>query len=151
MIERDRQRKNAAMTNESAGASHRISAARWPGGSEAILLVEDDEVLRELLAAVLGHCGYEVSIAADGSEALAAVHGRAGGFALVVSDVIMPGMSGLDLARRLRSEGESVPILLLSGYGEADLASVAGLAVAFVEKPLPPSVFARKVRELLDG
>ncbi len=138
------------MTSESAGARNRMHAARWPAGSEAILLVEDDEVLRDLFSAILGRCGYEVSIAADGNEALAAIHGRAGGFALVVSDVMMPGMSGLDLARRLRAEGESVRILLLSGYGEADLASVAGLGVAFVEKPLPPSVLARKVRELLD-
>ncbi len=137
------------MTNE--GATARPAAARWPGGSEAILLVEDDPVLRDLFSAVLGRCGYEVSIAVNGSEALAAVQGRAGRFALVVSDVMMPGMSGLELAGRLRAEGESVPILLLSGYGEADLASVAGLAVAFAEKPIPPSALARRVRELLDG
>ena len=115
------------------------------------MLVEDDQALRDLFSAVLSRCGYEVSIAVNGSEALAAVHGRAGRFALVVSDVMMPGMSGLELARRLRAEGESVPILMLSGYGEADLAGVAGLAVAFAEKPLPPSVLARRVRELLDG
>jgi CheY-like chemotaxis protein len=139
------------MTNESAGAKHGRAAARWPAGSEAILLVEDDEVLRVLFSAVLGQCGYEVSIAANGREALAAVHGRAGRFALVVSDVTMPGMSGLDLARRLRAEGVAVPILLLSGHREADLASVAGLAVAFAEKPVPPAALARKVRELLDG
>jgi CheY-like chemotaxis protein len=139
------------MTNESAAAKRDPAAAQWPRGSEAILLVEDDEVLRILLSTVLGQCGYEVSMAADGSEALAAVHSRGGRFALVVSDVMMPGMSGLELARRLRAEGESVPILLLSGYGEADLASVAGLAVAFAEKPLGPAALARKVRELLDG
>jgi len=137
------------MTNKGATASP--ASARWPSGSEAILLVEDDPALRDLFSAVLGRCGYEVSIAVNGSEALAAVEGHAGRFALVVSDVMMPGMSGLELARRLRAEGESVPILMLSGYGEADLASVAGLAVAFAEKPLPPSVLARRVRELLDG
>ncbi|HEV3074634.1 MAG TPA: response regulator [Thermoanaerobaculia bacterium] len=139
------------MTNKPVGAKQGAAAAQWPGGSEAILLVEDDVVLRDLFCAVLGTCGYEVSIAASGSEALAAVHRRAGRFALVVSDVRMPGMSGLELARRLRAEGESAPILLLSGYGEADLAGVAGLAVTFAEKPLPPGVLARKVRELLDG
>ena len=139
------------MTKGSVGADCGMAAARWPGGCEAILLVEDDAVLRELFSAMLGRCGYEVSTAASGSEALAAVHGRGGRFALVVSDVMMPGMGGVELARRLRAEGEAVPILLLSGYGEADLASVAGLGVAFAEKPLPPSALARKVREVLDG
>jgi two-component system cell cycle sensor histidine kinase/response regulator CckA len=139
------------MGNESASAKRGTPPAPWPGGSEPILLVEDDIVLRDLFSAVLGQCGYEVSIAGNGSEALAMIHSRAGRFALVVSDVMMPGMSGLELARRLRAESESVPILLLSGYGEADLASVAGLEVTFAEKPLPPAAFARRVRELLDG
>jgi two-component system, cell cycle sensor histidine kinase and response regulator CckA len=139
------------MTKESPGAKHDRAAAQWPRGSEAILLVEDDAVLQALLSTVLGQCGYQVTIAANGSEALAAVHQRSGRFRLVVSDVMMPGMSGLELARHLRAAGESVPILLLSGYGEADLASVAGLAVAFAEKPIPPAALARKVRELLDG
>jgi two-component system, cell cycle sensor histidine kinase and response regulator CckA len=139
------------MAKGSVGSDRGEAAAKWPGGCEAILLVEDDAVLRELFSAMLGRCGYEVSTAASGSEALAAVHGRCGRFALVVSDVMMPGMGGVELARRLRAEGEAVPILLLSGYGEADLASVAGLGVAFAEKPLPPSVLARKVREVLDG
>jgi two-component system, cell cycle sensor histidine kinase and response regulator CckA len=139
------------MTNESVGAKQGTAAAQWPGGSEAILLVEDDDGLRDLFCAVLGKCGYEVTIAASGREALAAVHRRAGRFALVVSDVVMHGMSGVELARCLRAEGESVPILLLSGYGEADLASVAGHAVTFAEKPLAPAMLARRVRELLDG
>ena len=139
------------MTNPSAGAKQGGPAVQWPGGSEAILVVEDDDVLRILLSTVLGHCGYEVAVAANGSEALAAVRGRAGRFALVVSDVVMPGMGGLELARRLRAEGVSVPILLLSGYGEADLANVAGLAVTFVQKPLPLAALVRKVRELLGG
>jgi two-component system cell cycle sensor histidine kinase/response regulator CckA len=139
------------MTKESAGAKRDTAAAQWPRGSEAILLVEDDARLQALLSTVLRKCGYEVTIAANGSEALAAVHGRAGRFGLVVSDVMMPGMSGLELARHLRAEGQSVPILLLSGYGEADLASVAGLAVSFAEKPVSPAALARRVRELLDG
>lgn len=86
------------MTNESGGARQRLPAAPWPGGSEAILLVEDDPGLRSLFSEVLRKCGYQVSIAANGSEALAAVHGRVGCFALVVSDVVMPGITGLELA-----------------------------------------------------
>src|SRR5260370_11006598 len=118
---------------------------------ETILVVEDVDVLRQMLSIVLAHHGYEVLTAASGSEALAVVHSRAGRLGLVISDVMMPGMSGLALTRRLRAEDESVKVLLLSGYGEADLAGVAGLAVAFLEKPLSPAALARKVRELLDG
>ncbi|HEV3074639.1 MAG TPA: response regulator [Thermoanaerobaculia bacterium] len=139
------------MTNEAAGAKDGKSTAPWAGGSEAILLVEDDAILRDLFSSVLGQCGYEVSVAANGNEALAAVHRRPGRFGLVISDVQLPGMSGVELARQLRAEGESVPILLLSGYGDADLASVTGLAVTLAEKPVRPAVLARKVRELLDA
>ena len=59
------------MTSESAAAEPCTPAAPWPGGSEAILLVEDNDVLRILFGAVLAACGYEVSLAAGGSEALA--------------------------------------------------------------------------------
>jgi CheY-like chemotaxis protein len=139
-------------TSASAAAAEPCTpAAQWPGGSEAILLVEDNDVLRVLFGAVLAACGYEVSIAAGGTEALAMIHSRAGRFRLVVSDVMMPGMSGLALTRHLRAAADSVKILLLSGYGEEALASVAGLAVAFAEKPLSPAALARKVREVLDG
>ena len=65
------------MTNESAGAKQGTATAQWPGGSEAILLVEDDDVLRDLFCAVLAKCGYEVSMAANGSEALTALHSAA--------------------------------------------------------------------------
>jgi two-component system OmpR family response regulator len=147
----ERARRNPRMTNESPESKHDTAAAQWPRGSEAILLVEDDAALQALLSTVLRQCGYEVTIAANGSEALAALHHRSGRFRLVVCDVMMPGMSGLELVRHLRDAGDSVPILLLSGCGEADVASVAGLAVAFAEKPIPPAALARKVRELLDG
>jgi two-component system, cell cycle sensor histidine kinase and response regulator CckA len=119
--------------------------------SEAILVVEDDPVLRQLFSIVLAEYGYEVSVAASGGEALAVAHGRAGRLDLVVSDVMMPGMSGLELAKRLRSEDESIKILLLSGYGEAALEGLSEPAVAFAEKPLAPAALARKVREVLDG
>jgi CheY-like chemotaxis protein len=147
----ERAGRNPGMTQESAGGKHDTAAAQWPRGSEAILLVEDDRALRDLFSAVLGRCGYEVTVTGNGSEALAAVQRRASRFGLVISDAMLPGMSGLELAKRLRAKHESAPILLLSGYGEADLASVAGLAVAFAEKPVRPAALARKVRELLDS
>jgi CheY-like chemotaxis protein len=122
-----------------------------PATPETILVVEDDAVLRQLFSVVLAHYGYEVLIAASGSEALAVVHGRAGRLGLVISDVMMPEMSGLELARRLRAENESLKILLLSGYGETALEGLSEPGVAFLPKPIPPAALARKVRELLDG
>ncbi len=122
-----------------------------PGGSETVLIVEDDAVLRQLFASVLAPCGYEVLTAAGGNEALAVVHGCGGRVRLVVSDINMPGMNGLELARRLQADADSVKVLLLSGDGEAALADAARLGAAFLEKPMRPSALARQVRELLDA
>ena len=92
-----------------------------PGGSETVLVVDDEAAVRELLARQLTQRGYRVLEAADGAAALELLHGEAARIALVVSDIAMPGMSGTELAKRLRNEGATVPFLFVSGQAREAL------------------------------
>jgi signal transduction histidine kinase/CheY-like chemotaxis protein len=128
---------------------------RGPGrgrGRETILLVEDEEVVRSLVSEVLRAHGYEVLEAADGEEALERVRQREGPLHLVVTDLVMPRVSGGELARTLRRDHAGLKVLLVSGYSdrEVDPESLAGPGSAFLQKPFSPADLTRKVRELLD-
>ena len=92
-----------------------------PGGGETVLIVDDEEAVRELLARQLAQRGYRVLEATDGAAALELLQGEAGHIALVVSDIAMPGMSGTDLAKQLRNQGRMVPFLFVSGQAREAL------------------------------
>ena len=100
-----------------------------------ILLVDDDALLLEFLAAVLGHAGYETASATSAVEAIRRIEARAPDLALL--DITMPGMSGLELARHLH-ENTSVPFMFLSANVDGDVARQAATygAVGFVVKPV---------------
>jgi two-component system, cell cycle sensor histidine kinase and response regulator CckA len=122
------------------------------GGNQTILIAEDEPAIRSLLQRVLRGRGYRVIAAASGEEALRAVAGHDGPIHLLVSDVVMAGMTGPQLAARLAElHPETVP-LFLSGYtDEAVLRlGVAAGRVAFLQKPFTHTTFLDKVRELLD-
>jgi CheY-like chemotaxis protein len=121
-------------------------------GSETILLVEDEEVLRKLAGEVLRSSGYRVLEAASGEDAMAVYGGFTGPVPLLVTDMIMPGMNGRVLAERLRHSRPEMKVLYISGYTEnlLDLHGPLGPATAFLQKPFAPAVLTRKVRELLD-
>jgi two-component system cell cycle sensor histidine kinase/response regulator CckA len=87
-------------------------------GSGRILVVEDESAVRTLLGRVLERAGYEVTTASDGGQALQLVDGGDGHFDLVLTDVVMPGMSGIALVRELRSRRPGIRVLLMSGYTE---------------------------------
>ena len=109
-----------------------------------ILLVEDDPTLRQALAFNLTREGYEVSSAADGERALEAARG--GRFDLILLDVMLPGMSGVEVLRVLRGEGSATPVIILSAKGD-ELDRVVGLKVGaddYVTKPFSrPELVAR--------
>jgi CheY-like chemotaxis protein len=122
-----------------------------PGGSEAILVVEDEASVRRLTARVLAKHGYTVLSAASGVEAIELSADYPGEIHLLLTDVVMPGMSGRELAERLLPERPGMRLLYTSGYtGDAIVRhGVSGRAAAFLEKPFTLDALARKVREVL--
>jgi PAS domain S-box-containing protein len=120
-------------------------------GMETILLAEDDDSVRELLVATLRGYGYSVLEAADAKAALAIAAESPNSIDMVITDIIMPGMTGLELSERLSTSRPETAVLLISGYAD-DLIPPGTLrrGVSFLSKPLTPDVLARKVRQLLD-
>jgi signal transduction histidine kinase/CheY-like chemotaxis protein len=121
------------------------------GGSETVLLVEDDPGLRELEQVMLEGAGYDVLAAGSASEALAAVGRRR--FDVLVVDVVMPGMNGPQLAVELAARGHGFPTVFVSGYGDDELATrgIAPDAAAVVGKPFQGDQLLNRVREVLDA
>jgi two-component system, cell cycle sensor histidine kinase and response regulator CckA len=121
-------------------------------GEETILLVEDEEAVRHLLARGLRNYGFTVMTASDGAEALRLVHDRRPHIDLLATDVVMPNMSGRDLADRLRRERAGLKVLFMSGYTDDTLLrhGVYEAREAFLQKPFALQAFASKVREILD-
>ena len=121
-------------------------------GSETILVVEDEAMVRDLTLEVLKECGYTVIPAGRPDEALRISEQNQGHIDLLLTDVIMPGMSGLDLAERLKPERPEMKVLYVSGY-TADAVARHGMSdskTAFLQKPFSPGALVRKVREVLE-
>jgi CheY-like chemotaxis protein len=121
-------------------------------GRETVLLVEDEPALLRLGRRMLGALGYTVLCAATPTEALTVAEGHVGEIDLLITDVIMPKMNGLDLARRLRVLMPDAAVMFMSGY-PADIIARQGIideGVAFLEKPFTQHQLAQRVREALD-
>jgi CheY-like chemotaxis protein len=129
------------------------AGAEPPGGSETILLVEDDPAVRGLTYEVLAESGYRVLQAASGPEAIALVESDATRIDLLLTDVVMPRMNGRDLARRLQEMRPGLATLYMSGYAPGAIVhqGVLDPGLAFIAKPLRPADLIRKVREVLDA
>jgi PAS domain S-box-containing protein len=123
------------------------------GGRETILLVEDEEPLRALGRRVLEKEGYTLLEASSAEAAIAAARARPGEIALMVTDAIMPGMSGPDLARLLASSHPAMKVLFISGYTDDEIVrkGVFQASEEFLQKPFTPLELAKKVRQVLDG
>ena len=129
------------------------AVAPLPRGAETILLVEDERLVRELGAIVLRELGYNVLTASSGDEAIAISRQRSPApIHLLLSDVVMPRISGKELARRLAAERPELKVLFVSGYTD-DAVVQHGLLEArdcFLQKPFTPTSLASRVREMLD-
>ncbi|MGA7685580.1 MAG: ATP-binding protein [Terriglobales bacterium] len=121
-------------------------------GTETILLVEDQEGIREVAQEFLRRSGYLVLCAADGDEALRLAHHHKHPIDLLVTDVVMPNMGGPELIQRLSQARPRTKVLLISGNpDQASLTEQLGDApVAILQKPFPLDIFLRKVRSVLD-
>jgi PAS domain S-box-containing protein len=124
-----------------------------PRGSETILLVEDDEAVRELTEMVLQSYGYNVLVAQDPAHAQKLSDTPGPEIALVLTDVVMPAMSGRELVRRLTDKRPHLRVLYMSGYTDNVITSGGVLepGLAFLQKPFTPVSLANKVREVLDA
>jgi two-component system, cell cycle sensor histidine kinase and response regulator CckA len=136
---------------EEALAAPATSAPVVPG-RETVLLAEDDPLVRLLARKVLEKAGYTVLVAASGADALTLAEGHAGAIDLLVTDVVMPEMSGRDLMRRLTQRHDGIKVLYVTGYADEAVAhhGVLDPGTAFLPKPFTPDRLTRKVREVLD-
>ena len=122
-------------------------------GEETILLVEDEPEVRSLVERVLKMQGYTVLVAANADEALAVSQRFRGEIAIMVSDVVMPGISGKQLADCLAASRPETKVLFMSGYTVDAIVhhGILDPGVAFLQKPFTPQALGRKVREVLDA
>ncbi len=123
------------------------------GRGETILLVEDAQRVRAVVREILEMSGYAVLEARHGAEALEVSNRHAGAIHLLVTDVVMPQMSGRELAQRLATLRPDLKVLYMSGYTDDAIVRHGVLAsgIAFLSKPFTPDALALKVREVLDG
>jgi CheY-like chemotaxis protein len=119
------------------------------GGGETILVVEDEQAMREVAVRILRRNGYRVLEAADGHEALSTLDGRV--CDLLLTDVIMPQMSGRELVERVRERLPDLPVLYMSGYSRGVLGPQRALdsSVALIQKPFSEQALVEKVRAVL--
>jgi two-component system cell cycle sensor histidine kinase/response regulator CckA len=124
-----------------------------PGGTETILLVEDEESVRSMVSKILQSKGYTVLEARHGNEAIEASERYEGSINLMVTDVIMPQMSGRELAERLAPMRPEMHVLYMSGYPDNTIVQHGVLepGTAFLQKPFTINALELKVREILDG
>ncbi|MBP1643133.1 MAG: multi-sensor hybrid histidine kinase [Acidobacteria bacterium] len=145
-------------TRRPASGEFRVSSALAPAsalaepGAEQVLVVEDEDLIRQLAEQILRDRGYRVISAASATEALELVTSLDGEIDLLVTDIVMPGLSGLDLAQRLRRRIPDLRVLFMSGYSDSPLlrAGLAREGAAFLQKPFSADALERRVRDLLD-
>ncbi|HYJ33522.1 MAG TPA: ATP-binding protein [Candidatus Binatia bacterium] len=142
---------------EGAASPAPARPAGLPEGRESVLLVEDDPALLTLGREVLTELGYRVHAAPGGREALRLFEEGRPAIDILVTDVVMPGMGGRELAGRITAERPDLPVLYVSGYTrdavlrEAISGAADGSGIAFLEKPYTALILARRVRETLDA
>ena len=143
-----------ARADEAAARPRLAPTEPVPGGSETILLVEDEAPVRRLASRTLERAGYRVIACASGGEAIAAAARERGPIHLVLSDVVMPGMDGPTLVRELASIRPDARVLFVSGYsGDSShaLEQLAQDGAIVLEKPFTPATLSKAVRTVLDA
>jgi CheY-like chemotaxis protein len=122
-------------------------------GTETLLLVEDEEGVRNFARRALEESGYRVLLAASGQDALELAGRHSGPIHLLLTDVVMPGLSGRELAERLVADRPTVRVIYTSGYTDDETVrhGVRESETAFLQKPFTPEELGRRIREVLDG
>ncbi|MBW2123743.1 MAG: response regulator [Deltaproteobacteria bacterium] len=139
---------------EAEALPKRADSGLVPRGTETVLLVEDEPLVRDMAARMLRTWGYTVLECATGEEALQVAQEKGvEGIDLLLTDIVMPRMSGKELEERLKAENPQVRVLFFSGYTDNVVfhRGVLEPDAAFIQKPFSPTVLAQKVREVLDG
>jgi hypothetical protein len=120
-------------------------------GTETVLVVEDEDALREVARRILSRNGYVVLTSANGPEAIALVERHTGVIDLLLTDVIMPQMLGKEVAARIQELFPGLPVLYMSGYARPVLGPTLGEEIALLEKPFSEQLLLIKVRDVLDN
>lgn len=141
------------LTDAVLASEVRAPQSASPRGTETVLLVEDEGFLRDLARKVLEMNGYKVLQAASGAEAIEMCSSYGEPIHLLVTDVVMPRMSGGELAERLTQDMPALRVLYMSGYTDDSIVQhgILNEDMAFLQKPFTPTTLARKVREVLDA
>ena len=142
-----------AVEQESAGRQPEAAQEQTLTGTETVLVVEDEEDVRHLLTSSLRRLGYRVIQAAEAVEAFLKAEEHDGAIDMLITDVVMPGMNGTELARRLRKSRPDMVVLYASGYFGDDLTrrGVEEAGAALLTKPFSFRQLGQKVRQLLDA
>jgi len=135
---------------DEAGAGAHVEPVA--GGAETVLLAEDDPSVRAVVSDVLAQKGYRVLRAADGQAALETARGQSREIHLLLTDIVMPGMTGRELAEALAVERPGVRVLFMSGYTDDAVVrhGVLSEGMPYLQKPFTPRALTAKVREVLD-
>jgi CheY-like chemotaxis protein len=137
------------------GASDELRAAESVAvrGVETVLLIEDESAVRQIAHRILKRQGYQVLLAASGAEALDASRAYRATIHLVISDAVMPGMSGAEVVKRLQEERPGLKVLFMSGYTDDEILrrGIVSSTTAFIQKPFTLAAFSLAAREALDG
>jgi len=136
---------------DEAGRVRSMELQQAAPGSGTVLLVEDDCAVREIIERFLARGGYEVLAAADGVEAMGIADGRAGSIDLLLADVVMPALTGVELAEKLRQRWPDLPVVLMTGYAPRDLTR-RGLdlkGVTLLVKPFQEGDLLREVARVM--
>ncbi len=138
---------------EAASKTYPSLVTSWLRGTETILIAEDEEAVRNLAKLILEMHGYNVIHASSGRDALQAANQYAGTIDLLLSDVVMPDLSGRQLADEIRSLRPGVRVLYMSGYTDDAVvrSGVASATDAFLPKPFTPGDLTQRVRKVLDS
>jgi two-component system cell cycle sensor histidine kinase/response regulator CckA len=144
---------HAAAGAEASPLRPTLPGRRSRRGSEVVLLVEDEDNIREPAVEILESRGYRVLSAPDATRALTLSDEHAGPIHILVTDVVMPGLSGSQLASQLLRRRPELLVLYISGYPEDSIAHHGVLSEDqhFLQKPFPPGQFLEKIREVLDA
>ena len=138
--------------DETQPAGGTLPEAAAPPGSEIVLLVEDEDPVRKLVRTILEKRGHVVLDARNGREGLALCVAHQKSIALLVTDIIMPELSGRELAEAARALRPELKVIFMSGH-TPDVVLKEGLSkrTAFLQKPFTPTRLAQRVREILDS